>query len=105
MKKIISIILFITLVFSITATASMLIPANDNAKEHSPVIGEDGGLERVDFIHYAKPTGQAKASAATCYKLMGVKWASFPVTYVINPTNTQGLTPDFITGKISKAAD
>ncbi len=65
-----SILVITTLVFSVTATASMIIPANDEAKknakapEKSPVITEtesgEWDLERVDFIHYAKPSNPAK---------------------------------------------
>lgn len=111
MKKLILTILVTILTLSITATASMMIPANDNAKEnakapeHSPVIGEYWDLERVDFIHYAKPTTPAKAPKTdTCYKLMGVKWPTLPVSYVINPTSS-GLEETFVTSAISTAAN
>lgn len=97
---------------SILVTGSMLIPANDKAKEnakapdHSPVIGENWDLERVDFIHYVKPTSPAKpGKTTTCYKLMGVQWKSLPVNYVINPTNPQGLDGSFITSRISTSAE
>ena len=60
-------ILVITvLIFSVTATASMIIPANDKAKENSkapensPVIDKNWELERIDFIHYAKPENPGK---------------------------------------------
>ncbi len=111
-----SILVIITLVFSVTATASLLIPANDQAKdnarapEKSPVITEtesgEWDLERVDFIHYAKPSNPGKpAKTETCYKLLGVKWATLPVSYVINPANPQGLTEDFVTSAISTSAE
>ena len=51
-------------------SASMLIPANDNARENaqapenSPVISEtpagEWELDRVDFIHYVKPDNPAR---------------------------------------------
>jgi len=100
------------MLFSILVTGSMLIPANDNAKENakapeqSQAIGENWDLERVDFIHYVKPenpVGSGKTS--TCYKLMGVKWKSLPVNYVINPINPQGLSESFITSTISASAE
>ncbi|HII15495.1 MAG TPA: hypothetical protein HA362_04235 [Nanoarchaeota archaeon] len=57
--------------------AAMLIPANDKAREnakapeHSPVIEEtpagEWDLERVDFIHYAKPVSPSKPGTDTCY--------------------------------------
>ncbi len=101
---------------SATVSASMLIPANSNAKdnakapEKSPVISEtDSGnweLERVDFIHYAKPSAGAKSPGTNaCYKLMGVKWGALPVNYVINPNNTQGLSEGFITSAIFASAE
>ena len=96
-----------------TAFGSMIIPANERAKEkskaleHSPVIDENWDLEKVEFIHYAKPTkppGKGK-KGDSCYKLMGVKWKSAPVSYVINPTNPQGLSQAFITSTFSQAAE
>lgn len=104
MKKIILTILVTILVMSITATAGMLIPANDKAIEHSPVIGENGDLERVDFIHYAKSVSPAKAPATICYKLLGVKWTTLPVSYVINPTSS-GLDEGFVTTAVSTSAE
>jgi len=100
------------LMLSFTATASMIIPANDNAKENakapekSPVIGDNWELERIDFIHYAKPVNPGKPpSTTTCYKLLGVKWKTFPVSYVINPSNPQSLPEGFVTSAISTAAE
>lgn len=98
------------------ANAGMLIPASDQAKEHakapekSPAISEtEGGeweLERVDFIHYAKPAEPAKApKTQVCYKLLGVKWTNQPVIYVVNPANNDGLLQDFIAGAISSSAE
>ncbi len=94
------------------AVASMLIPANENAKENakapekSPVIGDNWDLERVDFIHYAKPSnpGATRTETETCYKLLGVKWSTLPVNYIINPTNS-GLSDEFVTGAISTSAE
>ena len=94
------------------AWASMVIPANDNAKEHSqapvhsPAIGANWDIERVDFVHYAKPSNPGKPSKTdTCYKLMGVKWAVTPVHYAINPENPQSLGQSFITNAISTSAE
>ena len=101
---------------AVSATASMLIPANDNAKENSQalenspvieVVNENWLLDRVTFIHYAD--GKVKlarpATATTCYKLMGVKWTTLPVNYVINPSNPQGLSESFVTSAISTSAE
>lgn len=112
--KIKIILLFIAalLVLAPAATASMLIPASDKAKENaaapgsSPVIDESWSLERVDFIHYAKPAAPARAPGSdSCFKLMGVKWKSMPVSYVINPSNPQGLSETFVTSSIAASAE
>ncbi len=99
------------LLFLVSASASMLIPANDKAKEnasapeHSPVISEGWELEKIDFVHYAKPENQGAARAAVCYKLMGVKWSTLPVNYDINPSNPQGLSESFVTTTVSSSAE
>ncbi len=106
-----SVLLVTVLVFSVTAAASMMIPANDKAKENakapekSPVIGENWDLERVDFIHYAKPASPPAGKTETCYKLLGVKWTALPVNYVINPTNPQGLSEAFVNSAVSTSAE
>lgn len=100
------------------ARAAMLIPAagqaKDNAKapENSPVIerAENGDweLERIDFIHYAKPENPGKGNkdkAPSCSKLLGPKWKVLPVNYVINPTNPSGLSDEFVTAAISQSAE
>jgi len=65
-------------------------------------------LDKITFIHYKdgtiKEVGKA-VSRETCYKLMGVKWNTLPVKYVINPTNPQGLTQKFVTSTISTSAE
>jgi len=91
-----SIALFVAaaMVLSVTGAAAGLSQAN----------GKD--IERVDFIHYYKAKGGGNsAKAASCYKLMGVKWGALPVSYVINPTNSQGLSVDFITATMSTSAE
>lgn len=114
MKRIMwSVILaIILLVLSVAATASMLIPANDNAKENarapekSPVIGENWDLERVDFIHYAQPAVLPRPpKTETCYKLLGVKWNTLPVNYIINPANNQALPEAFVTSALAASAE
>jgi hypothetical protein len=37
--------------------------------------------------------------------LLGYKWKSLPVSYVINPTNPQGLSDSFVTASISTSAE
>lgn len=113
---------------AVIVSASMLLPVNEKAKENakaaenSPVINETeagelelaaatNGLERIDFIHYkksyAKPEG-AGSKTPSCYKfLSGAKprWKSFPVNYVINPSNPQSLSEGFVTSTISTSAE
>jgi len=114
MKKIIFTILVGALVLTVSGivSASMMIPAADQAQEkskapeNSPVIGENWDLERVDFVHYTKPANPVKPrTTETCYKLMGVKWTALPVSYVINPKNPNGLDENFITSAISVSAE
>lgn len=121
MKKIILGVVIIAVVLTISgvASATILIPAADQAKENSQapenssIITEtaagEWGLERINFIHYAKPTNPGKPvkppKTETCYKLMGVKWTTLPVSYVINPENLQGLGEDFITSAVSSSAE
>jgi len=66
------------------AVAQALVP--DVAINKSPVLDlEPGTLERIVFIHYANGKVVANAKAPSCYKLLGVKWKSLPVSYVVNP--------------------
>ncbi len=126
MRKLYTMFIAVFFVVSLVA-ASMMIPVNEKAEENSrteisPVIEETvageldltaatNGLERVDFIHYkkgyAKPI-EAGAKTPSCYKfLSGAKprWKSFPVSYVINPSNPQGLGEAFVTSAISTSAE
>jgi len=49
--------------------------------------------------------------AASCYAFLGqygkrlLKWGELPVSYVINPTNPDGLSEAFVTGAISASAE
>lgn len=116
-----SILIILTLMFSATAGASMLIPASGTAKGkasmNSPVIEKVGGhwvltppgLEKIVFIHWRK--GFAKPSWAgggetECYDFLGrgVKWKELPVDYVVDPDNS-GLTEEFVTGAIYAGAE
>lgn len=108
----------ILILISAIVSASMLIPNNEKARENakapekSPVITATNAgnwdLERIDFIHYARPDGSVSTKPArveTCYKLLGVKWKSLPVDYIINPANPSGLSEEFITGTIATSAE
>lgn len=108
------VLLAVVFVFTVMSMGGMIIPANDNAKENarapekSPVITDNWGLERIDFIHYAKGSGSGtKPTTQTCYKLLGSAWKNLPVSYIINPVNA--LQPDLaeslVTGAIAQAAE
>jgi hypothetical protein len=84
-----------------TAAAGGLVPARDAARDHASPP-HDWDLERVDFVHYAKPAG-AGTGGEKCYKLLGVKWKAFPVSYVINPTNPQGLDETWVAAQIASS--
>jgi len=109
MKKVLVILTGMILLLSVLVTAGMILPVNDKAKEHSSVINENGALDRVDFVHYAKPDSPPGLSkepkAPSCYKLLGVKWKTLPVDYVINPTNPDDLPEEFVTSAISTSAE
>lgn len=113
MKRIkLAIWLVITILAISSVAASMLIPAADRGKENgkapekSPVIGDNWQLEKVTFVHYVRPVNPARQPATVnCYKLLGVKWKTFPVSYVVNPTNPNGLSEEFVTTAISTSAE
>jgi len=103
------------------ATAGIMIPAVDKAKEKavavekSPSISGDWslsapGLEKIEFIHwkkdFAKPPGGA-VKTPSCYKFLTptkVKWPT-TVNYVINPTNPQNLPESFVTSAVSISSE
>lgn len=104
------------LVTAVTVMASMLIPVADQAKENarapeksSAIAETEAGnwdLEKVDFIHYAKPEKPPKGpKAGKCNKMLGVKWKSLPVGYVVNPTNPDNLSVDFVGRAISTSSE
>ena len=102
LNTLISVLVISILLFSVTAVAAL---ANDDVKDKSPVM-KDPDIERIDLVHYLKPNSPGKpAKTETCYKLLGVKWTSLPVSYAINPANPQGLPEGFVTGAVSAAAE
>jgi len=91
------------LILTTLIAVMMLLPIvlAANSKQTEP-------LDKITFIHYkdgeVKQVGAAFKSP-TCYKLMGIKWNTLPVSYVINPTNPQGLSASLITSAISASAE
>lgn len=64
-------------------------------------------VEGIMFIHskkeFAKPSGAGKPSGATCYAFLskgGVKWFA-PEPWIVNPSNSRGLDPNFVPGNIA----
>jgi hypothetical protein len=68
--------------------------SNDPSVKEEKIVGttNDGKdfLVKKVIVHYDSKSKSAKApgSGSGCYKLMGVKWTTFPINYVINPTNS-----------------
>ena len=87
----------VTLFLAIGIVFALPSQANDNS--------DRGPLEKIDFIHYKKnsgngkpsESGNAKPSGTTCYNFLG-NGAKWKVTepYIINPTNSQGLSESLI---------
>ncbi len=114
MKKLLLMITSVMiLIFFISAvSASVLAPTDDKVieqdrhREHPPFAEDNKYLERADFIHYAKSSRKERAQKAeSCYKLMGVKWSTLPVSYSINPINPQNLSESFISSTITASAE
>lgn len=60
----------------------------DEMEIHSHGTGPYWFLDRITFIHYAKPSGPDKGQKpVVCYKLMGLTWpdTGLPIEYRINP--------------------
>lgn len=81
--------------------------------EDFPVITEDwmSGIARVDYVYYGKfdakivkRTNDISSISSYCYKTFG-KWSSTPIYYVINPSNSQGISQDLITSSIFASAE
>ncbi len=102
--------------------------AREKAGDHLPLTPP--GLEKVVFIHYKKGYGQVcdndgicepedgenpscadckknkeepdEPDTSSCYAFLGrgVKWKDFPVNYVIDPDNPDGLIEGFVTNAI-----
>ena len=105
MKKLGLGILFVVVLLGLSGVATAI--SNQGAeKSKAP------DLEKIEFIHYkkgfAKPETAKVPKAPTCYKFLTptkVKWTTLPVSYVINPTNPQNLSADFVTNAVSTSSE
>jgi len=120
-KKIISISIALLIIFSIlagSASASKLekenqadeeCPDEEVVSEEAVEIAPDGSdvLVKKVTIHKKTQEKSSKAiiSGGRCYKLMGIKWATLPVNYVINPTNPQGLDETYIVNTLTASSN
>ncbi len=103
MAKIRGKLLFFGLILVITLlSVSVLANAQDLADKDK----KDKDIERVDFIHYAKNTNNGNsAKLPICYKLWVSRGTLLPISYVINPVNSEGLSQEFITNAIFTSAE
>jgi len=80
-------------------TSGMAAPATASAKASKKDI------IRIDFKHYAKGAGNSTKKDLG-YKLMGVKWNTFPVTYSLNTSSLpQDLTAAEATGIFTASSE
>jgi len=134
MKKIGLGILISIVILSLSgvAGAGKLIPANEKAEGRARITPP--GLEKVVFVHYkkgfVKPETECGNSicepgeninkcpqdcggdvedpdTSSCYAFLGrgVEWKDFPVNYVIDPDNSDGLTEEFVTNAMFLGAE
>lgn len=84
--------------------------------EDFPLITEDliSGMGRIDYVYHAdfkdvkfnatRRTTSPATTSSYCYKTFG-KWYYTPVNYVINPSNSQGLSDSFLSSRIYNSAE
>jgi hypothetical protein len=90
------------ILFALMITVMLLSPVvlAKNEKQTEP-------LDKITFIHYRDGTKEAVGRDAdkitgggSCYKLLGVKWSSLPIDYVVDASNSgnnnQNLVKDAI---------
>jgi len=107
MKKL-SLIILIALIVLVVSGTAVAISNQKAEKSKAP------SLEKIEFIHYkkefAKPDTAKGPKPPTCYKFLTpgknpIKWQELPVSYVINPTNPQGLSEDFVVSAVFNSAE
>ena len=97
MKRLLTLLLAITVLASagfavskISAVTPSGVTVNvPNVAVEKSLALEPGSLQRTVFIHYkdkeAFARGNGGGAKTPCSKLFGVKWKSFPISYVVHP--------------------
>jgi hypothetical protein len=80
-------LLFVSII-AVILLAPIVLAMSNNSKEKEP-------LDKITFIHYKDGTKEAVGRDAdkitgggSCYKLLGVKWSSLPINYVVDASNS-----------------
>jgi len=107
------VLVFTIAVFMQTVAAVPAEPAGDKGNGpgeteiHSHGTGPYWYLDKITFIHYAKPPGPDKGQKpVVCYKLLGPKWpdTGLPIEYHINPADS-GLDVSFVQGAVTMSTE
>ncbi len=101
MRKLLFTLIMAMVLFSVIAIV-VLAKVSENRSSKEP-------LEKIEFIHWKKDFEKpAKAKEPKCYKFLTgskIRWKTLPVSYVINPTNSQNLEEDFIKSAIFNSTE
>jgi len=70
------------------------------------IIIHTKGSDKSNWIkNPKKPENRGKGKKNVCYRLLGVRWKNLPVSYVVNPSNDDGLSGDFVISSIYASAE
>ncbi len=116
MRKYISLLLILTVLTIGMVTAVSADNGKDNSQvdEQNPIItivDPVRGIAKAEFIHYDKDqqnnirTSSPQIGSGTCWSTFATWDSNLPVSYVINPTNDQGLSSVQIGSAISTSAE
>ena len=79
-------------------------PQNEERERENPrVTLEEPGVLRMEFIDYVRPLQPSKGKSDKGYMVFA-GWPETPISYVVNPTNPQGLSEEFIETAVAAAA-
>ncbi len=115
MKKYLAIMaILISTVLLVISVSALPLSFVKYSNEEYKVTQETDGTIRVDTIHYANPKivtisepMSILSANASCYTLFapGTQWLPTPISYVINPKNSQNLSASFIKSNLFAAAE